>query len=182
MHLTEEPSILAPNGFLQTRIRSQQPRATASKSLPSFYRNIEEALDIRRESKSLYTIVQNYWQTSDAVDFCSGDILSLNSSGALRREFLAELSRHPEFTTGSGGVRLMDGNYPYLEQVEQHIADFHGAETGLIVGSAFEANVAVWTALPRPGDVLVYDSLVHASTIVLRAFEKSCWGSWKSRC
>lgn len=65
---------------------------------------------------------------------------------------------------GSNGVRLMDGNSKYLEQAERDIAAFHGAEDGLLVGSAFEANVAVWTALPRPGDVIVYDSLVHASS------------------
>jgi 8-amino-7-oxononanoate synthase len=58
----------------------------------------------------------------------------------------------------------MDGNYPYLEQAEQDIAAFHGAENGLLLGSAFEANVAVWTALPCPGDVIVYDRPVHAST------------------
>ena len=32
------------------------------------------------------------------------------------------------------------------------------------MNSAFDANVMVWSALPRPGDVIVYDSLVHAST------------------
>ncbi|KAH8721496.1 5-aminolevulinate synthase [Phaeosphaeriaceae sp. PMI808] len=165
METASGTSILAPNDFLVARIKSQQPRSQAAKPLPTFYHNIEEALDVRRDTRSLYTIVQNHWQTSDAVDFCSGDILSLNSSGALRNQFLAELAQHSEFSIGSGGVRLMDGNYPYLEQVEQEIAAFHGAEAGLIVGSAFEANVAVWTALPRPGDVLVYDALVHASTL-----------------
>ncbi|KAI4598723.1 hypothetical protein KJ359_002615 [Pestalotiopsis sp. 9143b] len=58
----------------------------------------------------------------------------------------------------------MDGNYSYLDQAEKNIAAFHGAEAGLLCGSAFEANIAIWTALPRPGDVVVYDALVHAST------------------
>lgn len=98
------------------------------------------------------------------MDLCSGDILALGRSDARRGEFLAELARHPGFSTGSGGVRLMDGNYGYLEQAERDIAGFHGAEGGLLVGSAFEANVAVWTAVPRPGDVVVHDALVHAST------------------
>jgi len=101
---------------------------------------------------------------SDAADFCSGDIPGLARSDARRAAFLAELARHPDFYMGSSGVRLMDGNSTYLEQAEGDIAAFHGAEDGLLVGSAFEANVAVWTALPRPGDVIVYDALVHAST------------------
>ncbi|KAK7181911.1 aminotransferase class I and II [Paraphaeosphaeria sporulosa] len=58
----------------------------------------------------------------------------------------------------------MDRNYSYLEEAEREIAAFHGAEEGLLVGSVFEANVAVETALPQPGDVLLYDKLVHAST------------------
>lgn len=159
-----EDTILAPASFLATRLRSQHTRTERSSDLPAFYRNIEKNLDLRRNSRSLYTIVQNYWQTSNAIDFCSGDILSLNATGKLRAEFINELANHPSFTIGSGGVRLMDGNYSYLEQAERDIASFHGAEEGMLVGSAFEANVAVWTALPQPGDVLVYDKLVHAST------------------
>jgi 8-amino-7-oxononanoate synthase len=108
--------------------------------------------------------VENQWQVGDAADFCSGDILSLTKSPVRRAEFLAELARYPDFPMGSSGVRLMDGNSKYLEQAERYIAEFHGAEDGLLVGSAFEANVAVWTALPRPGDIIVHDSLVHAST------------------
>lgn len=58
----------------------------------------------------------------------------------------------------------MDGNYEYLEQTEQEVADFHGADTALMVNSGFEANTAIYTAIPRPGDAIVYDELVHAST------------------
>jgi 8-amino-7-oxononanoate synthase len=99
-----EITILAPSTFLTTRLKNQKPRPTPTTEPSVFYHNIEESLDLRRNTQSLYTIVQNYWQTSDAVDFCSGDILSLNSSGALRTEFLAELAQNPDFTTGSGGV------------------------------------------------------------------------------
>lgn len=161
-------SAIPPISTFITRLRDTQvqlPRSAAPDPTQStFYRNLEEVLDVRRASSLYYSIVENAWQVSDAVDFCSGDILSLGRSDARRAEFLAELARHPDFSTGSSGVRLMDGNYQYLEQAEQDIAHFHGAEAGLLVGSAFEANIAVWTAVPRPGDVVVYDALVHAST------------------
>ncbi|OAG01212.1 PLP-dependent transferase [Paraphaeosphaeria sporulosa] len=121
-------------------------------------------LDLRRDSRSLYTIVQICWQTSNATDFCSGHILSLNATGKLRNEFVAEAGKgsllHPWLRWRS----TMDRNYSYLEEAEREIAAFHGAEEGLLVGSVFEANVAVETALPQPGDVLLYDKLVHAST------------------
>lgn len=155
---------MSPSGPLLTRLRDQKPDSQTSKNSEVFYRNLEEALDARRASNSFYSIVQNSWRVDNAVDFSSNDILSLGSSGLLREEFLAELSRNPDFCPGSGGSRLMDGNYTYLEETEQEIANFHGAEAGLIMGSGFEANVAIWSAIPRPGDVIIYDALVHAST------------------
>lgn len=162
----DKASPLGPSGPMGVRIRQQTVRPEATKALPIFSRNIEEALDVRRAAQNFYLIIQNNWQRYDhVVDFCSGDILGLAASPERRAEFLAEQAAHPDFSLGSTGVRLMDGNYPYLEEVEAQIAAFHGAETGLLVGSAFEANIAIWTAIPRPGDVILYDSLVHASTL-----------------
>lgn len=157
-------SILSPNGGLVKVIEAQQAQAGTAKSLPAFYRNIEEALDQRRATQSLFTIVHNNWQTKNAVDFCSNDYLSWNTSGTIRRAFLDELNRYPDFSVAAGGSRVMEGNYSYIEETEHEIAIAHGITAGLIVNSAFDANVMIWSALPRPGDVIVYDSLVHAST------------------
>ncbi|KAI0444953.1 5-aminolevulinate synthase [Xylaria telfairii] len=162
--LSNPDPLLSGDGTIVTRIEGNRVRQSSTSTLPIFYRNLEDALDVRRASHSFYSIVQNNWQNCGAVDFCSGDILALGKSPARRAEFLQEFDRHPDFSTGSSGVRLMDGNHTYLEQTEKEIAAFHGAETGLIVGSAFEANIAVWSSIPRPGDVILYDSLVHAST------------------
>jgi 8-amino-7-oxononanoate synthase len=147
-----------------TRITEQRISPGLTKTLPTFYRNLEEALDVRRASHTFHPIVLNSWRTSNAVDFCSGNIISLATSDERRAEFLAEFARHPDFSTGSTGVRLMDGDYDYLKEVEREVAAFHRYETGLILGSAFEANVAIWSAVPRPGDVILYDALIHASS------------------
>ncbi|KAI0159186.1 5-aminolevulinate synthase [Pestalotiopsis sp. NC0098] len=159
---------IPPVSTFITRLRDTLPRSTQptarDQQQSTFYRNLEEVLDVRRAEGLYYSIVDNAWQAGDAVDLCSGDILSLGRGAARRAAFLAELAAHPDFSTGSGGVRLMDGNHGYLEAAEREIAAFHGAGAGLLVGSAYEANVAVWTAVPRPGDVVVYDALVHAST------------------
>lgn len=157
--------ISSPVGsILATRIRSQKPDLRIRKTAPVFIRNLEEALDLRRANYNLFITIANIWQISDAVDFCSNDILSLGSSGQLRDEMLSELSKYPTFSPGSGGSRVLDGNFSYLEDTEKEIAIFHGAQTGLILNSGFDANVAIWTAIPRLGDVIVYDALVHAST------------------
>ncbi|KAK7996833.1 hypothetical protein PG989_004873 [Apiospora arundinis] len=152
-----------PTEALAFRMRSMKLQ---DKPADTFYRNLEEALDQRRAAHSLHCVVESEWQTMQdrVVDFSSNDILSLNARGILRDRFLAELAQNPGFNPGAGGSRLLDGFYPYLEATERDIAAFHGAEASLIVNSGFEANMALWKAIPRPGDVIVYDSLVHAST------------------
>ncbi|KAG6288345.1 hypothetical protein E4U46_003370 [Claviceps purpurea] len=145
-------------------IKAQKRRAPQLKDAPAFCRNLEEALDLRRVEHSMFTCSTPAWKLGTGYDFSSNDTLSLARSGEIRRAFLGELDRHPDFLMHSGGSRVMDGNYPYIEQVEAEIAAFHGAETALIVGSGYEANMAIFAAVPRPGDAIVYDELVHAST------------------
>lgn len=152
------------NFMLAEWMKAQKLKAPAMKCAPAFYRNLEEALDVRRRDHGLHTIKPNIWKDGGAVDFSSNDTLSLGANGTLRAEFMKELERHPEIPPGAGSSRVMDGNYEYLETVEDEIAEFHGTEAGLITGSGFEANLAIFAAIPRPGDAIVYDELVHAST------------------
>ncbi|KID94116.1 Pyridoxal phosphate-dependent transferase, major domain protein, partial [Metarhizium majus ARSEF 297] len=150
--------------FLADFIKAQKIKGPQMKDAPTFYRNLEEALDLRRCDHGMFTNgLKSPWKSGKALDFCSNDLLSLGKTGLLRKEFLNELARNPDFPIYAGGSRLLDGNYDYIEQVEQEIAAFHGAETSLIVGSGFEANNAIYSAIPRPGDAIVYDELVHAS-------------------
>lgn len=155
---------MAAAQLLSAWIKGQKPQAPLMKDAPTFYRNLEEALDVRRADHAMFTRTKSAWKLGAAVDFCSNDLLSLGATGAIRTAFLEELARHPDFNLYAGGSRLMDGNYDYIEQVEQEIAAFHGAETALIVGSGYEGNGAIYSAVPRPGDAIVYDELVHAST------------------
>ncbi len=150
--------------MLASWIKNQKLKGPGMKDAPVFDRNLEEALDVRRADHGMYTRNKSAWKMGKAIDFCSNDLLSLGRTGQIRTAFFDELSRHPDFSLYSGGSRLMDGNYDYIEQVEQEVADFHGAETALIVGSGYEANGAIYSAIPRPGDAIVYDELVHAST------------------
>ncbi|ROW15084.1 hypothetical protein VPNG_03413 [Cytospora leucostoma] len=98
----------------------------------------------------------------EAADFSSNDYLSLSSSPDLKQEFLSRLKQDfPRL--GSGGSRLLDGNSSLAESVEKTIAKFHGAEAALLFTSAFDANVGLMSCVPQPGDVVLYDELIHAS-------------------
>ncbi|KAK3385760.1 5-aminolevulinate synthase [Podospora didyma] len=161
----ETSSFLSLTGALATSIKGHRIQPEHTKSLPTFYRNLEEALDTKRASDSFYaTLPTGGPDHAGSVDFSSGDVMSMARNPEHRKEFLAELATHPEFALGTTSTRLMDGNYSYIEKAEADIAAFHGVEAGLIVHSGFEANVVIWTTIPKQGDVIVYDDSVHAST------------------
>jgi len=64
---------------------------------------------------------------------------------------------------GAGGSRLLRGICDERERLELEAAWFFGAKTALFFGSGYIANLAILTTLPQRGDLLVLDSLVHAS-------------------
>lgn len=96
------------------------------------------------------------------ADFSSNDYLALAGSP----RFAAALARALErgVPIGSGGSRLLRGNHPEHEALEQEAARFFGTEAALFFSSGYAANTALLSALPQRGDLVVYDALVHASS------------------
>ena len=100
----------------------------------------------------------------NSVDFSSNDFLSLATSPVLRKAFLHELTQNiSNFTLGSTGSRLLDGNCAYADELETAIARFHRAPAGLLWNSGFDANSGLFACVPQPGDYVVYDESIHAS-------------------
>jgi len=95
------------------------------------------------------------------IDFSSNDYLAL--AGALRMRRAVSAAIEAGTPIGSGGSRLLRGNCEEHESLEAEAARFFGAETATFFGSGYVANFAVLTTLPQRGDLLVLDSLVHAS-------------------
>ena len=95
------------------------------------------------------------------VDFTSNDYLGLAESQALKDAVRAALDRG--VPVGSGGSRLLRGNHPEHEALEQEAAQFFRAESALYFPTGFAANAALAATLPRAGDLLVHDELIHAS-------------------
>src|ERR1700744_1630956 len=125
---------------------------------------LEEQLLAKLESrKSNSTFRQLVAAPIGSIDFSSNDFLSLSTSPQLRAAFLAELARHPSFPLGSGGSRLLDGNSDYADCLEREVARFHNASAGLLWTSGFDANSGLFACVPQPGDVILYDELIHAS-------------------
>jgi 8-amino-7-oxononanoate synthase len=95
------------------------------------------------------------------IDFASNDYLALASAPRIKKAVTAALEAGTPI--GAGGSRLLRGNCEEHEKLEADAAKFFGAETAMFFGNGYVANFAVLTTLPQRGDLLVLDSLVHAS-------------------
>ncbi len=95
------------------------------------------------------------------LDFASNDYLGLAGSEFIRQAARDALDRGVPL--GSGGSRLLRGNHAEHEALESEAAIFFGAEAALYMGGGFQANQAIFSTLPAAGDLILHDTLVHAS-------------------
>ncbi|MCL4067929.1 8-amino-7-oxononanoate synthase [Pseudomonas sp. GX19020] len=94
-------------------------------------------------------------------DFASNDYLGLSASAVLADGVQAAIARG--VPVGSGGSRLLRGNDPEFAALEAEAADFFGTESSLFMGGGFQANQAIFSALPMADDLVLYDARIHAS-------------------
>lgn len=102
------------------------------------------------------------------VDFCSNDYLGIATKGLIERAWAADDAAVDKAAArplphGSGGSRLLAGNYALIEETERQLAAFHAAPAGLIFNSGYDANIGLLSCVPQRGDVVIYDALSHAS-------------------
>jgi 8-amino-7-oxononanoate synthase len=95
------------------------------------------------------------------LDFSSNDYLGLAQSPSLRTAVQRALDRGVPI--GAGGSRLLRGNHPEHEALEDEAARFFGSETSLYFSSGFAANTALFSTMPQREDLVLYDELIHAS-------------------
>jgi 8-amino-7-oxononanoate synthase len=121
---------------------------------------LKDALDKRRSDGSFRTLKVLH----DMTDFCSNDYLGFSSTGDLHARILEFNQKQPkQIVEGSTGSRLISGNSAVTESLEDFIASYHDAEASLVFNSGYDANVGLFSSIPKRGDTIFYDELVHAS-------------------
>lgn len=102
----------------------------------------------------------------NGIDLTSNDYLGMAAHPDLKAAAVDALSNGLD--VGAAGSRLLRGHCQAHQDLESYAAAHFGVGLAEDVGalyfsSGFQANYAVLTTLPQRGDVVVYDSLVHAS-------------------
>lgn len=127
-------------------------------------KRMAEYLDDRAANHSFRRLIPS---DSSFTDFCSNDYLGLARSENLLREVEEEWRKLKSNATsqliGSGGSRLLAGDSAYAEKLENELAEFYKSEAALLFNSGYAANLGLFSTLPRRGDTILYDELIHAS-------------------
>ncbi|QTN99611.1 8-amino-7-oxononanoate synthase [Brucella sp. 458] len=98
---------------------------------------------------------------ANGLDFSSNDYLGLATHPDIKAAVEAALQRGVPL--GATGSRLLRGNHAEHEALEAEAAAHFSAPRMIYFGSGYMANLAALSTLPQPGDLIVYDELIHAS-------------------
>ncbi len=94
-------------------------------------------------------------------DLASNDYLGLATRKKQFQKAVAMVEEYDTFAPKAS--MLVNGYHPIHQHFEERIAELGGFEDAIVVGSGFLANISIFEALVRKGDVIFVDDEYHAS-------------------
>jgi len=102
-------------------------------------------------------------------DFASNDYLGLSHNKELHKDTCKELNKLEVHSTKAS--LLVNGYHQIHKDFIDTLCRANDFEDGVILGSGFNANIALIEALVRKGDTLFMDELYHASGVLASSLE-----------
>lgn len=134
--------------------------------LDYFYEQVEEL----KKAGVYRKLPVNYGPCSNVIDLNHKRTINLSSNNYLglashERVKQASIDAIHKYGVGAGSVRTIIGNQDLLEELEELLAAFKGEEAVTVFQSGLNCNIGVIQAITNPGDLILSDSLNHASII-----------------
>ena len=164
--------------------RTKRPRET---SLADFYQL--EDRDIFAKTRAFGPYVEktkangHYLYRRTLVNSCENRVVVRDEETGREREMIMlasnnylGLTNHPkvveagmkaleDYGIGAGSVPLLAGTLKIHRELEARLAAFKGCEDAIVFSSGYSSNVGAIAGLARAGDMVINDSLNHASII-----------------
>ena len=98
----------------------------------------------------------------EVLNFCSNNYLGLANHPDIIKAAKSALDTHG---FGIASVRFICGTQDIHKELEEKIANFYQTDDAVLYSSCFDANGGLFESILGPDDVIITDSLNHASII-----------------
>ena len=160
---------------LIARLSARPTPLAASERLDPVELDGSRELDMVAATASHLGIADPYFRIHDGIagaetiidgrrysNFASYDYLGLNGDKRIADAAKAAIDR---YGTSVSASRMVSGERAIHRELEQGLADIHGAEDAMALVGGHATNVSVIGALLGTGDMIVHDALAHNSIV-----------------
>lgn len=98
------------------------------------------------------------------IDMASNDYLGFSQNQEIKDKTIKDYSKLEVFSPKAS--MLVNGYHSVHKDFEDELCRVNSFEAGVVLGSGFNANIAMIEALARRGDHLIVDQMYHASGIL----------------
>jgi len=134
--------------------------------LDTFYQQVDDLkkAGVYRKLPIIYSACSNVVDLNhkEVINMSSNNYLGLASHPRVKEAAIKAIEK---YGVGAGSVRTIVGNGDLLERLEELLAEFKQEEAVTCFQSGLNCNIGVIQAITQKGDLIVSDSLNHASII-----------------